>query len=402
MSDNPTPSFNGNNNGTLSPSRLWRRLQLWANIAKVTLRDPLLRFAGHLTVLGVIALGIWAVRLGWDTLPAAAAGDQVLEEEAPAESPFTGEALVSGPSIRSMTLPTYTQEGLGRGGVSRSAMLHTVFPERPRLDIITYIVEAGDSLFGIAENYNLKPETILWGNFDVLQDDPHRLAPEQKLNIPPVDGTLYEWHEGDGLNGVASFFDVEPGDILQWPGNRLDPTMDPQNPNIEAGTLLIVPGGRRELISWSAPRITRSNPAVAKILGPGACGSIVDGVVGTGTFIFPTASQHLSGFDYSSVHPGIDLAGNEGNAIFASDSGVVVYSGWNDWGYGYVVVLDHGTGWQTLYAHLSVINVACGQSVIQGDVFAGMGSTGNSSGAHLHLEMMHDTYGKVNPWLYLP
>lgn len=401
MSDNPTPISNGNNNGNLSLSRLWRRLQLWANIAKVTLRDPLLRFAGHLTVLGVIALGIWAVRLGWDTLPAAAAGDQVLEEEAPAAS-FVGEVLVSGPSIRSMALPTYSQGRLGRGGVSRSAMLHTVFPERPRLDIITYTVEAGDSLFGIAENFNLKPETILWGNFDVLQDDPHRLAPEQQLNIPPVDGTLYEWHEGDGLNGVASFFDVEPEDILQWPGNRLDPSMDPQNPNIEAGTLLIVPGGRRELISWSAPRITRSNPAVAKILGPGACGSIVDGVVGTGTFIYPTASQHLSGFDYSSVHPGIDLAGNEGNAIFASDSGVVVYSGWNDWGYGYVVVLDHGTGWQTLYGHLSVINVACGQSVIQGDVIAGMGSTGNSSGPHLHFEMMHDTYGKVNPWLYLP
>jgi hypothetical protein len=401
MSDNPTPNLNGNNNGNLSPSRLWRRLQLWANIAKVTLRDPLLRFAGHLTVLGVIALGIWAVRLGWDTLPAAAAGDQAFEEEAPAAS-FVGEVLVSGPNVRSMALPTYSQGGLGRGGVSRSAMLHTVFPERPRLDIITYTVEAGDSLFGIAENFNLKPETILWGNFDVLQDDPHRLAPEQKLNIPPVDGTLYEWHEGDGLNGVASFFDVEPEDILQWPGNRLDPSMDPQNPNIEAGTLLIVPGGRRELISWSAPRITRSNPAVAKILGPGACGSIVDGVVGTGTFIYPTASQHLSGFDYSSVHPGIDLAGNEGNAIFASDSGVVVYSGWNDWGYGYVVVLDHGTGWQTLYAHLSVINVACGQSVIQGDVIAGMGSTGNSSGPHLHFEMMHDTYGKVNPWLYLP
>lgn len=389
-------------NGNQGSSGLWRRFQLWVNIAKVTLRDPLLRFAGHLTVLGMIALGIWAVRLGWDTLPVAAAGDQALEEEVPAVSSFAGEALVSGPNIRSMSLPTYSEGGPGRGGVSRSAMLHTVFPERPRLDIITYIVETGDSLFGIAENYNLKPETILWGNFDVLQDNPHKLAPGQELNISPVDGTLYEWHEGDGLNGVASFFDVEPEDILQWPGNRLDPSMDPQNPNIEAGMLLIIPGGRRELISWSAPRITRSNPAVAKILGPGACGSIVDGVVGTGTFIFPTASQHLSGFDYSSVHPGIDLAGNEGNAIFASDSGVVVYSGWNDWGYGYVVVLDHGTGWQTLYAHLSVINVVCGQSAIQGDVIAAMGSTGNSSGAHLHFEMMHDTYGKVNPWLYLP
>jgi murein DD-endopeptidase MepM/ murein hydrolase activator NlpD len=402
MSDNPSPISNSNMNGNQGSSGLWRRLQLWVSIAKVTLRDPLLRFTGHLTVLGVIALGIWAVRLGWDTLPVAAAGGQALEEEAPAVPSFTGEALVSGPNIRSMSLPTYPAGGPGRGGVLRSAMLHTVFPERPRLDIITYIVEVGDSLFGIAENFNLKPETILWGNFDILQDNPHKLAPEQKLNIPPVDGTLYEWHEGDGLNGVASFFDVEPEDILQWPGNRLDPSMDPQNPNIEAGTLLIIPGGRRELISWSAPRITRSNPAVAKILGPGACGSIVDGVVGTGAFIFPTVSQHLSGFDYSSVHPGIDLAGNEGNAIFASDSGVVVYSGWNDWGYGYVVVLDHGTGWQTLYAHLSVINVVCGQSVIQGDVIAAMGSTGNSSGPHLHFEMMHDTYGKVNPWLYLP
>ncbi len=401
MSDNPSPLSNGSINGARGPVRLWRRVQLWVNIAKVTLREPLLRFAGHLTVLGVIALGIWLVRLGWDTLPAAAADGEAIEAQAvvPASG---GEALISGPAIRAMSLPTYTEAGSGSGGVARSAMLHTVFPERPRLDIITYTVKVGDTLFGIAENFNLKPETILWGNFDVLQDDPHRLAPDQVLNIPPVDGTLYEWHEGDGLNGVASFFGVEPEDILQWPGNNLDLNMDPQNPNIAAGTLLIVPGGRRELISWSAPRITRGNPAVAKILGPGACGSVVDGAVGTGTFIYPTTTQHLSGFDYSSVHPGIDLAGSTGNAIFASDSGVVVYSGWNDWGYGYVVVIDHGTGWQTLYAHLSAINVGCGQSVIQGEVIAAMGSTGNSSGPHLHFEMMHDTYGKVNPWLYLP
>lgn len=402
MSENPnqisTPSINGDN----AAPRLFRRIQLWINIAKVTLRDPLLRFAGHLTVLGVIALGIWAVRLGWDTLPVAAADEVAVQVEAAAEADFAVEALVSGPNTRSMALPAFSEGGTGRGGVSRTAMLHTVFPERPRLDVITYLVEVGDSLFGIADKFNLKPETILWGNFDVLQDDPHRLAPEQELNIPPVDGTLYEWHEGDGLNGVAKFFGVGAEDILQWPGNQLDPSMDPQNPDIEPGTLLIVPGGRRELISWSAPRITRANPAVAKILGPGACGSIVDGAVGTGAFIYPTTTTHLSGFDYSSVHPGIDLAGREGNAIFASDSGVVVYSGWNEWGYGYVVVVDHGTGWQTLYAHLSTINVGCGQSVIQGDVIAGMGSTGNSSGPHLHFEMMHDDYGKVNPWLYLP
>lgn len=401
MTDLPSPSPGNSLNGTQGLQRLWRRVQLWANIAKVTLRDPLLRFAGHITVIGVIGIGVWAIRLGWDTLPAAAAEGQEIEAARSMLSSSVGETLISGPDTRSLRLPTYGEGGNVTKGVSRNALLNTVFPERPRLDIIKYVVQAGDTLFGIAEKFSLKPDTILWGNFDVLQDDPHRLAPEQELNIPPVDGTLYEWHEGDGLNGVARFFGVDPEDILQWPGNHLDPNMDTENPSIEAGTLLIVPGGQRELISWSAPRITRSNPSVAKILGPGACGSVVDGVVGAGTFIYPTTTTYLSGFDYSSVHPGIDLSGSTGNAIFASDSGVVVYSGWNDWGYGYVVVLDHGNGWQTLYAHLSVINVVCGQSVIQGDVIAGMGSTGNSSGPHLHFEMMNDAFGKVNPWNYI-
>ena len=109
-----------------------------------------------------------------------------------------------------------------------------------------------------------------------------------------------------------------------------------------------------------------------------------------------------TGYDYSSIHPAIDIAGSTGHAIFASDSGVVVYSGWNDWGYGYVVVLDHGNGWQTLYAHLSSISVGCGQAVFQGQVIAAMGISGNSSGSHLHFEIMHDEYGKVNPWNYLP
>jgi len=73
----------------------------------------------------------------------------------------------------------------------------------------------------------------------------------------------------------------------------------------------------------------------------------------------------------------------------------------NDWGYGYVIVLDHGNGWQTLYAHLSAVNVICGQSVYQGDVIGAMGSTGNSTGSHLHFEIMHDDYGKVNPHNFL-
>ena len=80
---------------------------------------------------------------------------------------------------------------------------------------------------------------------------------------------------------------------------------------------------------------------------------------------------------------------------------MVVYSGWNDYGYGNLIVIDHGNGWQTYYAHLETIYAQCGQSVYQGDQIALMGITGNSTGPHLHFEMRSDTYGKVDPLLYM-
>jgi murein DD-endopeptidase MepM/ murein hydrolase activator NlpD len=79
-----------------------------------------------------------------------------------------------------------------------------------------------------------------------------------------------------------------------------------------------------------------------------------------------------------------------------------VYSGWNDWGYGFMIVLDHGNGWQSLYAHLDAINVGCGAWVNQGAVIGLMGSTGRSSGSHLHFELQSDAHGKVNPFSFLP
>jgi len=385
---------NARDKGSL-PQRVWKRIELWAKISLVTLREPILRFTGHLALLTLIALGLWAARLGWDTLPLDAYAGVAEEHESAVDATPIVLRLGIG------DLPPYAGGSRQLAGVDRTVDIHTVFPERPRLEVITYVVQEGDSLFGIADKYSLKPETILWGNFGVLQDDPHRLKPGQELRIPPVDGALHSWNEGESLSGVARFFGVEYEEIVQWPTNHIDPETDPANPNIEVGTLLIIPGGRRELVSWSAPRISRANPAVAKVLGPGACGSIYDGVVGSGTFIFSTPLHYVSGYDYSSIHPAIDLAGSTGHAIFASDSGVVVYAGWNDWGYGYMIVLDHGNGWQTLYAHLSVYNVVCGQSVYQGDVIAAMGSTGNSSGSHLHFEIMHDEYGKVNPHNFL-
>jgi hypothetical protein len=149
--------------------------------------------------------------------------------------------------------------------------------------------------------------------------------------------------------------------------------------------------------------LTRQNPGVAKTLGPGYCGTVVDGAVGIGSFIWPSNSQLISGYDFSLAtnHPAIDIAGALGDLVYASDNGVIVYAGWNDSGYGNVVVIDHGNGWQTLYAHLSSLNVACGQSVYQGNVIGWFGSSGNSYDSHLHFEIMNPN-GKVNPHDYLP
>ena len=270
----------------------------------------------------------------------------------------------------------------------------------------TYKVQKGDTLFGIAEKFGLQPQTILWGNYATLLDDPHSLQPDQVLNILPVDGTYYEWQKGDGLNGVAKYFGVKPEDIVNYPPNKLDPAAvgDLAAPNIAAGTFLIVPGGKRDFISWSAPLgITRENPSSAQVLGPGYCDPVTGGAVGFGTFVWPSNKHFLSGFDYSpkTNHWGIDIAGSEGEGVYAADAGVIVYAGWNNYGYGNMIMIDHGDGFQTLYAHLSAIYRFCGQSVGQGEGIGAFGSTGHSSGAHLHFEIRTATYF-VNPWDYLP
>jgi murein DD-endopeptidase MepM/ murein hydrolase activator NlpD len=361
------------------------------------LRETVLRYAGHLAILLVIGIGAWAARRGLVTLPADAflPGAGAAAQAAP--------TATASPMVSLQDLPAYAALSLDAQGIIRAVDVHTVMPTRPRMDILHYVVQSGDTLFGIADKFGLKPATILWGNWSALSGDPHLLRTGQDLNILPVDGTLHIWNAGEGLSGVAAFYHVTPQDIIDWPGNHLDPGLDPDNPDIAPGTALVVPGGTRETPDWRTPRIPRSNPASAKILGAGYCGQVVDGPVGGGTFIWPTPGHWISGYHYDPiVHPAIDIGGAIGNAIFASDTGVVVYAGWNDYGYGNVIVLDHGNGWQTLYAHLSAVNVSCGQAIYQGNVIGAMGETGNASGPHLHFEMMNDQYGKVNPLDFLP
>jgi len=365
--------------------RFWREL-------------PLRRYLGHLFLLSLMGLGAWAAQAGFSSTPE--------RTETAAATAGTTPSGLDNPDteIRVLDLLPFSGVPYTVSQVERIAEVHTIFPSRPRLSVITYEVKAGDSLFGIADKFGLNPETVLWGNFEVLEDNPHSIDPEDILNISPIDGILHIWSAGESLSGVAEFFNATVQDVIDWPGNSISPDVDLEDTEIEPGTMIVIPGGSREYVSWTAPRIPRTNPSVASILGPGACGSIYDGPIGFGSFIWPTPLHYLSGYDFSPVtnHYAIDIAGNTGHTIWAADAGVVVYAGWHNGGYGNVIVLDHGNGWQTLYAHLSVINVWCGAGVFQGTAIGAMGSTGRSTGAHLHFEMRHDQYGRVNPWLYLP
>jgi murein DD-endopeptidase MepM/ murein hydrolase activator NlpD len=363
-----------------------------------TIKTWLSRYGGHLAVLALIVLGAFAAKMGLRTLPVDAA---ISPPDGSASSTPT-QAPVS--QIKLADLPAYATPATQSDDITRTSDIHTIIPDRPRMKVITYKVKDGDTLFGIADKYGLKPETILWGNYDTLKDDVHFLSPGQDLNILPVDGTYYKWHEGDTLRGVADFFGVTPEDILDWPGNDLPATLDSENTDIASGTMLVIPGGHRELVSWQAPRIYRSNPAVAKVAGPGFCGQIADGAIGTGSFVWPTPGHWISGYHFiPGIHPGIDIGGAIGNAIYAADSGVVVYAGWNTYGYGNLIIIDHGNGWQTVYGHLSAVGVQCGQSVFQGSIIGAMGCTGNCSGPHLHFEMHGDQFGgAVDPLQFLP
>ena len=376
------------------------RIQLMLErLTRAGLGERVYRLGTAFLTLGMILLAVVGMRLFYvhfqssDASPTRAG---VLAAEAPTATPTTVPAI----------MPAFAAGPVYQFGISRLALLHTTIPSRPRTEIITYTVKKDDTIFGIAEMFGLKPETILWGNYYTLADNPELIREGQELNIMPTDGVYHKWSAGEGLNGVAHGYKVTPEVIISWPGNHLslEALGDYSNPNIEAGTMLFVPGGYRDFVTWSAPRISRDNPGVAKMFGPGYCGTIVDGAVGSGTFIWPANNHWLSGYDYSpsTNHFGIDIAGGLGNAIYAADNGVVVYAGWNDRGYGNVIVIDHDGGWQTLYAHLDSLNVGCGSSVLQGDVIGYFGSTGNSSGPHLLFEMLSETYGKVNPWNFLP
>src|SRR5215207_5829630 len=279
--------------------------------------------------------------------------------------------------------------------IEREIQIKTNVPaDKPRYDVEEYRVVRGDSVFAISEAFKVQPETVLWANYEVLQDDPHSLAPGQVLKIPPTDGIYYQWKENDSLESVANEFKTTVDEILNFPGNDIDLA----KPEIESGSWVMLPGGEREFVQWLIPTVATGASGTSST-SQNACPG---GAVGGGGFTWPANSHSLSGNDYWSGHLGIDIAAGEGEAVYAADTGVVTMAqGGYNYGYGNVIQIDHGNGYSTVYAHLSNYFVSVCQSVSAGQQIGASGNTGNSQGAHLHFEVRQNG-GFINPWFVLP
>jgi murein DD-endopeptidase MepM/ murein hydrolase activator NlpD len=265
------------------------------------------------------------------------------------------------------------------GILVRSALAHTIIPDRPRLEVITHTVQPGDTVFGIADTYGISPETILWSNGD-LELNPDMLSIGQDLAILPLSGVYHKVEKGDTLEGLAKKFKVESSAIADYPLNNLQAPY-----TLATAQMLVIPGGEKPYV----PR------RVSRYVGP----IPEDASRGSGAFVWPCSGRITQ--IYWSLHRAIDIGAPIGSPVVASDSGYVMYAGWDTSGYGNLIIIDHRNGYRTLYAHLSAFSVKTGDSVGRGARVGSVGSTGNSTGAHLHFEIRRNEVQR-NPIGFLP
>lgn len=268
----------------------------------------------------------------------------------------------------------------------------TIIPDRPRSEVIEYEVQAGDTIFTIAERFGIKPETIAWSNDRSIIGG---LRPGRMINILPLDGAYITVPAQLTIAQIAADFRVDPYAIIDSEYNDFF-SADPDTV-LTSGTKVVVPGGQAEQIVW-APPVTRvggdasQGNAGGKISfaagEAGSCG-LVDNPGGGGGWTNPMGGGYSWTQGYSSWHTGVDLAATPGTPVRAANGGTVIFSGWNSFGYGYTIVLAHGP-FTTLYGHLSDINVGCGQYVSSGQLIGAVGNSGNSSGPHLHFEIRYN------------
>nr|MBC7244903.1 M23 family metallopeptidase [Chloroflexota bacterium] len=342
----------------------WMRLRtLWVQLRQMGL---LSRLVLHVCFLAMLVASLWLSKA------------VILPQDV-----FWFPSIAAQQGSPSASLAEVSVSRVGIGGEAADVLVcavvpHTTIPRRYRIDPITYTVEAGDNVSTIAEKFGVSVETILWANGN-LEDNPDYLDIGDVLTILPVSGVYHTVVKGDTLESIAEKYKVRVEDITSYEGNYL------QEPyTITVGQKLIVPGGRkpyqvRHVVAWSGPI-----PENAKR--------------GTGKFGWPVSGYITQ--RYSEVHPAVDIGVPEGTPVKAADSGYIAVVGRSDTGYGRYVLIDHGNGFQTVYAHLSVIYVEVGHSVGKGQTIGLSGNTGKSTGPHLHFEIKLNGVRR-NPFIYL-
>lgn len=254
-----------------------------------------------------------------------------------------------------------------------------------RTSITTYIVQGGDTIGGIANRFSITQKTVLAANNLSNADF---IKPGQELVIPPVSGVIHKVGRGDTIASIASKYKVTPEQILDY--NRL-----PDASAISVEQTLIVPGG-------VMPEPPRPVIAAAPASSPAAVSGPIPTpapAIGGGRLNWPTVRKGINQY-FRYGHTGIDAECAYGDALYAAREGVVSTVLYQRYGYGYHVIVNHGGGLQTLYGHASKIFVKPGQSVSRGQSIAMCGSTGRSSGTHVHFETIVNGR-KVNPLSYL-
>lgn len=256
---------------------------------------------------------------------------------------------------------------------------HTDIAVKPRSETLEYTVESGDTAFSIAKKFGISVDTIKWANNLTKVD---AISPGDSLKILPVTGVSVTIKSGDTVASLAKKYQANAQAIVDFPFNGV-----PDDFSLKVGQKLIIPDG-------TPPEIAAPKPKPQpQFLAQGSTATF--NAPGGASFIWPTRgllTQYLSWY-----HPGVDIANATAPAIAATDGGRVIVAGWPDnYGYGNRIVIDHGNGYQSLYAHLSNIYVSVGQSVSRGQTIGQMGSTGRSTGTHLHFEI-HYKGAAVNP-----
>ena len=270
-------------------------------------------------------------------------------------------AIVGGPIIAEKT-QTNNYQALVVSYNPYTGPLSTVFSVKGRYEVENYTVRNGETLALIAKRFDISVDTIKWANN--LKSD--LIKSNQVLKIPPVTGIVHKVAPGETVYTIAKKYNTNAQNIVNYIFNSYD---DYDTFSLIAGQTLYVPNGT----------IEPEKPAYKFIA------QIQAGVRGSSNFIWPTSGVITQYYVW--YHQALDIANSSAPPVIAADSGTVTYAGCTTYGYGCNVMIDHGNGYQTLYAHLASYAVEAGDSVAQGNQIGIMGSTGRSTGTHLHFEI---------------